>query len=98
MKQGATDKGKMCHIQPETVKHIIRMPNTRCRKYFNGHNQMAAQLYMEICNHYEWMHNIGINTIQKWVTENDEVVVIRDSQITTDRDIPCNKPDIVIRE
>ena len=30
--------------------------------------------------------------------ENDKVTILWDSQITTDRHVPCNKPDIIIQE
>ena len=61
---------------------------------------MAAELHLDICKHY------GIDTQAKhWyehkpdrVVENDDVTILWDSQIQTDRHIPCNKPDIVIKE
>ena len=43
------------------------------------------------------MHSTSRNISQKG-NENDKVIVLWDSQICTDRQIPCNKPDIVIRE
>ena len=30
--------------------------------------------------------------------ENDKVTFLQDSQITTDKCVPCNKPDIIIQE
>ena len=46
IKQGTTDRCRMCHTQPETVEHII----LGCQKlaadqYLNRHNQVAAQLH-----------------------------------------------------
>ena len=52
-KQGTTDKCRMCHTQPETVKHIISGCQTLAAdQYLNRHNQVAAQLHLDICRHY----------------------------------------------
>lgn len=101
MKQENTDICRMCHQQPETVDHIM----AGCTKiaadmYLERHNKVAAELHLDVCKHY------GIQTQAKnWyehkperVAENDDVTVLWDSQIHTDRHIPSNKPDIVIRE
>ena len=43
IKQGSTDRCRMCHTQAETVENII-----------SGYryNQVAAQLHLDICKHY----------------------------------------------
>ena len=52
-KQGTTDKCRMCHAQPETVEHIISGCQTLAAdQYLNRHNQVAAQLHLDICRHY----------------------------------------------
>ena len=69
-------------------------------QYLDRHNKVAAVLHMDICKYY------GIDVQgQHWyeykpdrVVENDEATILWDSQIITDRCIPCNKPDIVVRE
>ena len=91
----------MCHSQPETVELIVSGCQTlTADQYLNRHNQVAAQLHMDICKH------CGIKVDDKsWyehksnrVTENEEVTILWDSQIITDRHIPHNKLDIVIKE
>ena len=53
IKQGTTDRCRMCHTQPETVEHIISGCQTLAAdQYLNRHNQVAAQLYLDICRHY----------------------------------------------
>ena len=43
----------MCHTQPETVEHIISGCQTLAAdQYLNRHNQVAAQLHLDICRHY----------------------------------------------
>ena len=53
IKQGSTDRCRMCHTQVETVEHIISGCQTlAAEKYLNRHNQVAAQLHLDICKHY----------------------------------------------
>ena len=53
IKQGTTDRCRMCHTQPETVEHIISGCQTLAAdQYLNRHNQVAAQLHLVICKHY----------------------------------------------
>ena len=52
-KQGTTDRCRMYHTQPETVEHIISGCQTLAAdEYLNRHNQVAAQLHLDICMHY----------------------------------------------
>ena len=53
-KQGTTDRCRMCHTQPETVEHILSGCQTLAAdQYLNRHNQVAAQLHLDICRHYD---------------------------------------------
>ena len=53
IKQGTTDRCRMCHTQPETVQHIISGCQTLAAdQYLNRHNQVAAQSHLDICRHY----------------------------------------------
>jgi len=101
IKQGSSDRCRMCHNQPETVEHIISGCQTlAAEQYLNRHNQVAAQLHLDICKKY------GIKVDAKsWyehkperVMENDKATILLDSQIITDRHIPFNKPDKVIKD
>ena len=51
IKQGTTDRCRMCHTQPETVEHIISGCQTP-DQYLNRHNQVAAQFHLDICKDY----------------------------------------------
>ena len=99
--QGTTNTCRMCHNQPETMEHII----SGCQilaadKYLNRHNQVVAQLHLLICKHnnikvdvqHSYQHNPEI------VMKIDKVTILWDSQITTDRHVPCNKPDVITQE
>ena len=53
IKQGSTDRWRMCHTQAETVEDIISGCQTLAAdKYLNRHNQVAAQLHLDICKYY----------------------------------------------
>ena len=53
IKQGTTDRCRMCHTQPETVEHIISGCQTLAAdQYLYRHNQVAAQLHLDTCKHY----------------------------------------------
>ena len=55
IKQGSTDRCRMCHMQMETVEHIISGCQTlAAEKYLNKHNQVAAQLHLDICRATTW--------------------------------------------
>ena len=91
----------MCHTHPENVEHIISGCQTLAAdQYLNRHNQVAAQLHLDICRHY------GIKVeAECWyqhkpeqVIENEKATILWDSPIITDRHVPCNKPDIFIQE
>ena len=92
---------RLCHTQAETVEHIISGCQTLAADmYLNRHNQVAAQLHLDICKHYAikvdawhwYQHN------PEWVMENEKTTVLWDHQVKTDRHIPCNKLDIIIHE
>ena len=99
--QGVTDKWRLCHSQPETMKLTIsECQQLAAEKYLNEPNQVAAELNLDFCKYY----NIKMDA-QLWydnnpdkVIANDKVKVLWDSQISTDRHISCSKPDIGFKE
>ena len=53
IKQGTMDRCRICHTQLETVELIISGCQTLAvDQYLNRHNQVAAQLHLDICRHY----------------------------------------------
>ena len=91
----------MCHGQPYTVEYIISECQTLATdQHLNRYNQVAVQIHLDICKHYE----IKVDA-KSWYehkpnreTENEQVTILWDSQIMADRHVPHNKPDIVIKE
>ena len=68
IKQGSVDRCRMYHTQAETVEHIISACQTLAAdNYLNRHNQVAAQLHLDICKHYA----IKVDA-QHWYQHNPE--------------------------
>ena len=91
----------MCNSQPEIVEHIISgCQSLAADQYLNRHNQVAAQLHLEICKHY----NIAVEAQHwyqhepEWVVENELATILWNSPVITDRYILCNKPDLIGQE
>ena len=91
----------MCHTQPETVEHIISgCQMLAADQYLNRHNQVAAQLHLGICRHYgvKVEADCWYQHTPEQMMENVKATILWDSPVITDRQVPCNKPDIVIQE
>ena len=68
--------------------------------YLNRHNQVAAQLHLDICRHYgiKMEAECGYQLKPEQVMVNEKATILWDSPVITDRHVPSNKPDIVIQE
>ena len=101
IKEETIDRCRMCHTHPETVEHIKSGYQTLAAdQYLNKHNQVAAQLYLDICRHYDIKveAECWYQYKPEWVMENQKATILWNSPIITDRHVPYNKPDIVIQE
>ena len=91
---------RYCNQYVETVDHLISgCPILARREYLVRHNKVAQYVHWKICNHY------GLKTTSMWyehetppAVENENVTVLWDFSIQTDRSIRANKPDIVVRD
>ena len=100
MKTGNDPKCRLCRSFSETIHHIVAgCPILAKKEYLERHNTVAKQLHWNICKHY----NIEVN--DKWylhtpdpVVDLEEVTIIWDAQIQTDRTIPANKPDVIVKD
>lgn len=90
----------MCGQFDETVDHIVSgCPNLARTEYIHRHDKIAAFIHWKICRHF------NIETSDKWykhtpntVTEKDDVSILWDMPIITDREIQANRPDIIIKD
>ena len=91
---------RFCKQQQETIDHIVSgCPTLAVTEYLIRHNKVAKYVHWKICQHY------GITVNQHWyehetppVVENNEVTILWDFSIQTDRTIKANRPDIVVRD
>ena len=79
--------------------HHIWCPELEKTDYLERHNKAAAYIHWKVCQHF------SVEVPGRWyehksetVTENEEVTILWDMQIHTDRELPVNKPDIVIKD
>ena len=90
----------MCNKYDETIDHIVSgCPELAKTEYIHRHDKAAAYIHWKVC------HNFNIKTSEKWydhqpeaVTENEDVTILWDIPIHTDRKITANRPDIVIKD
>lgn len=99
IKNGTDPSCRICGQFEETVFHIISgCPELAKTEYVFRHDKAATYLHWKICKAHQ------IKTNDKWyehqpktVTENDDVTILWDMPIHTDREIRANRPDIIIR-
>ncbi|XP_067053528.1 uncharacterized protein [Acropora muricata] len=90
----------ICGQYQETIDHIVagcpELAKTEC---LHRHDKAASNLHWNICKEQ------NINVEEKWyehepqtVTERDNISVLWDMSIQTDREIKANSPDIAIKD
>jgi len=85
------------------IDHIIlARPTLAKEQYLKRHNIVCAQLHFNICKERgvkldkkQWYEHVpkSVETSQE-----GKVTILWNQQIQTDRTIPNNKPDIIIRD
>jgi hypothetical protein len=93
-------KCRLCHQFDETVDHIISAcPILAKGQYMKRHDTVSAQLHFNICKETgvqldktHWYENVPKSV------EASRGTILWNQQVQTDRTIPNNKPDIVIRD
>ena len=91
---------RICGQFQETIDHIVAgCPELAKTEYLHRHDKAASYLHWNICK------ELNINVEEKWyehepqtVTEKDNITILWDMPIQTDREIKANRPDIVIKD
>ena len=99
LKDGTDPMCRICGQFQETIDHIVAgCPQLAKTEYLHRHNKAATNLHWNICN------EMNIDTNEKWckhepqtVTEKDNITILWDMPIQTDREMKANRPDIVIK-
>ena len=91
-------KCRLCKSMDETTEHILSGCQVLAgRENTKKHNEVAKYILRNLCADYgiknperAWMHQ------PEAVTETEEVKILWDFEIRTDRVIPARRPDIVV--
>jgi hypothetical protein len=96
-------KCRLCLQFDETIDHIISAcPILAKEQYIKRHDTVCAQLHFNICKETgvqldkkHWYEHVP-KSVERGQVGN--VTILWNQQVQTDRTIPNNKPDIVIRD
>ncbi|XP_044182725.1 uncharacterized protein LOC122963360, partial [Acropora millepora] len=100
LNDGTDPMCRICGQYQETIDHIVAgCPELAKTEYLHRHDKAASYLHWNICK------ELNINVEEKWyehepqtVTERDNITILWDMPIQTDREIKANRPDIVMKD
>ena len=100
LKKSVDPNCRLSRTHPETISHIVSgCPMLAKHEYLERHNRVAKFIHWTICKTH------GFEVKSKWyeheirpVIKKDELTVLWDSPIHTERNIQANKPDIVVKD
>ena len=100
VKNGVSPKCRFCDQYDETIDHLVSgCPILTPKEYKARHYRVGQYLHWTICKHYDMSHSA------KWykhktppVVEGENITILWDFSIHTDRSIQANRPDIVIKD
>jgi hypothetical protein len=90
---------RLCKEYEEIIDHLISgCPTLAKNEYIIRHDKVCTHLHYSICK------KLGIETAENWyshipkpVTEHEDVTVLWNQGIQTDREVLANRPDIIIK-
>ena len=96
-------KCRLCQQFDETIDHIISAcPILAKEQYIKRHDRVCAQLHFNICKETgvqldkkHWYEHVSKSVK---TSKGGKVTILWNQQVKTDRTIPINKPDIIIRD
>jgi hypothetical protein len=99
MKQDIESRCRLCKQYEETIDRLISgCPTLAKNEYIIRHDKVCTHLHYSICK------KLGIETAENWyshmptsVTEHEDVTVLWNQGIQTDREVLANRPDIIIK-
>ena len=99
LRNWTSDKCRFCEYYTETVDHLVSgCPILAPNEYKNWNDRVGQYLHWKICKSYK------IETCERWyehkpqpVVEGDNVSLLLDFTIHTDRTIQANRPEIIVK-
>ena len=100
IKNGADPKCRFCDGATETIDHIISgCPVLALKEYKLRHDRVGQYIHWSVCKQVNAPH------AEHWyehhpdpVTETQDVTILWDFSVHTDRTIKANRPDIIIKD
>jgi hypothetical protein len=97
LKQEIEIRCRLCKEYEETIGQLISgCPSLAKNEYIIRHDKVCTHLHYSICK------KLGIETAEYWyshipepVTEREDVTVLWNQGIKTDREVLANRPDII---
>jgi len=99
LKDGTDPMCRICGQFQETIDHIVAgCPELSKNEYLHRHNKAATHVHWNICKEF------NIKTKSIWyehepqtVSEKDDITILWDMSIQTDRKLKAKRPDIIIK-
>jgi len=93
-------KCRLCQQLDETIDHIISACPTE--EYLKRHDKVSAQIHINICKEIgvqldkkRWYEHVPNSVV---TNQGGKVTILWNKQVQTDRTIPNNKSEIIIRD
>ena len=100
LKTSSDDKCRICKSEPETITHMLAACEQLAHmEYLDRHNALAQYVHHCICKNFNipvskwWQSHAPADVIVK-----ENVEIAWDQVIQTERECPCNRPDIMIKD
>jgi hypothetical protein len=99
LKKKIGSRCRLCKEYEETIDHLISgCPTLVKNEYITRHDKVCTHVHYSICN------KLGFETAEKWyfhipkpVTEREDIIVLWNQGIQTDREVLANRPDIIVK-
>jgi hypothetical protein len=99
LKEEIESRCRLCKEYEETIDHLtLGCPILAKNEYVIRHDKVSTHL------HYSIYKTLGIETAENWhshtpkpVCQHEDVTVLWNQGIQTDRDVLANRPDIIIK-
>ena len=100
MKNGMNPKCRLCNQYNETIDHIVSgCPVLAKSEFMQRHDKAASYIHWRISKAFKLpVADKWYNHSPETVVSNDQVTLIWDMQVHTDKEIKANKPDIIIKD
>jgi hypothetical protein len=99
LKEEIESRCRLCKEYEETIDHLTsRCPILAKNEYVIRHDKVCTHLHYSMCK------TLGIETTENWysqipklVCQHEDITVLWNQGVQTDREVLANRPDIIIK-